>query len=99
MNPPFDGEEEVLQKLVATMLELQSGTEISTIELVVKTFGENHGFSTDQLMQLPFDVMKAARKAGIRIGSPYKEPVVIGPPFVCRMIIRHGKSRKSPAAR
>ena len=97
MNTYFDGEEEVLQQLVATMLELPSGTQISTIELVRRTFGEDHKFSTDQLMRLSFDVRKAARKAGMRIGSPYKEPIEMGLPFIYDMIIRHGKSRKSPA--
>ena len=94
MNIYFDGEEEVLQKLVATMLELPSGTEISTIGLVRKTFGENHGFSIDQLFQLAFDVRIAARKAGVRIGNPYKEPIEAGLPFVYDMIIRHGRSAR-----
>ena len=91
MNILFDGEEEVLQKLVAAMLELPSGTEISTIELVRRTFGDDHKFSVDQLIQLDFDVRRAARKAGMRIGNPNKEPVQGGLPFVYDMIIRHGK--------
>ncbi|MCI5779417.1 MAG: hypothetical protein MR051_06355 [Lentisphaeria bacterium] len=60
MNTCFDGEEEVLQQLVATMLELPSGTQISTIELVRRTFGDDHKFSVDQLIQLDFDVRRAA---------------------------------------
>ena len=98
MNTYFDGEEEVLQKLVTTMLELPSGTEISTIGLVEKTFGENHGFSFDQLTQLAFDVRIAARKAGVRIGNPYKEPIEAGMPFVYDMIIPHGESQKNATA-
>ena len=94
MKVPVDGEE-VLQKLVAAMLELPSGTEISTIELAVRTSGDDHKFSVDQLIQLDFDVRRAARKAGMRIGDPNKEPVQGGLPFVYDMIIRHGESRNS----
>ena len=92
----FDGEEELLRKLVDTMFELPSGTVISTVALVNKTYGEeNWDIDTERLFQLAIDLPPFARKAGIRIGSPYKEPVEIGLPFVCPMIIRHGKSRKN----
>ncbi len=91
----FDGKEEILQKITDTMFELPNGTVISTVELVSKTFGEDHGFSIDQLFRLAIDLPSFARKAGIRLGNPYREPVEIGLPFVCKMIIRHGKSRKS----
>ncbi len=91
----FDGEEEILQKITDTMFELPNGTVISTVELVNKTFGEDHGFSIDQLFLLAIDLPPFARKAGIRLGNPYKGQVEIGLPFVGEMIILHGKSRKS----
>lgn len=90
---PFDGEEEILRELVGAMFELPSGTQISTVDLVGKTFGEMGGnFSIDQLFRLAMDLPKAARSAGIRIGRPDGEPCEQGLPFVFDMIIRHGRS-------
>ena len=92
-NVSFDGEEEILRKLVGAMFELPSGTQISTVDLVGKTFGERGGnFSIDQLFRLAVDLPKAARSAGIRIGRPDGEPSERGLPFVFDMIIRHGRS-------
>ena len=69
---------------------------ISTVELVNKTFGEGkRKIDNEQLFLLAIDLPPFARKAGIRLGNPYKGPVEIGLPFVGEMIIRHGKSRKS----
>ena len=84
--------------MVAAMLELPSGTVISTVELIDRTFGRGKwNFDIEQLSRLAINLPPAARKAGMRIGSPYKEPVVIGLPFVFPMIIRHRKSRKASA--
>ena len=65
------------------------------VKLVRRTFGDDHKFIVDQLIQLDFDVRRAARKAGMRIGNPNKEPAQGGLPFVYDMIIRHGESRNS----
>lgn len=89
MKKPFDGEEEILQRLVTEMLALPSGTRISTAELVRRVYGDARKFNIDQLIQLSFDLRPAGRKAGIRFGDPYKEPVEIGLPFVGEFVIRH----------
>ena len=94
MNKTFPGEEEILKKMIDTMFELPSGTVISTVGLLDKIFGkQGWDFDTNQLFQLAIDLPPMARKAGIRIGSPYKEPCEIGMPFVAEMIIRHRKTR------
>ena len=90
MNKTFPGEEEILKKLIDAMFELPSGTVISTVGLLDKIFGKQEwDFDTNQLLQLAIDLPPKARKAGIRIGSPYKKPCEIGMPFVAEMIIRH----------
>jgi len=90
MIEPFDGEEEVLQRLVAEMLALPSGTTISTARLVYQVYGEEaRKFSNDQLIQIAFDLKKAGRKAGIRFEKPCKGTMIMGLPFVFDFIIQH----------
>ena len=85
MNKTFPGEEEILKKLIDAMFELPSGTVISTVELLDKIFGKQEwDFDTNQLLQLAIDLPPKARKAGIRISSPYRSRAKLA----CRLLLK-----------